>query len=225
MGEEKSITDRDRVEAVAQSAASSAGHRLATPDTPSAAATFRCEGDYWTLTYDGVTARLKDMKGLHHIAELLRHPGREFHVLDLMRGLPTAARGSDARRPPETRNPGLAVLDSSAKAAYRQRLADLREELAEAEQFNDAGRATRAREEMEFLTEQLAGAVGLGGRDRLAASDAERARSAVTQNIKAAVRRIRPRLPALADELQRHIKTGTYCAYAPDPAHPIDWAM
>jgi len=223
-GEEKSISGG--VEAVAQSAASSAAPRPPTPDTPfAAAATFRCEGDYWTLIYDGVTARLKDMKGLHHIAELLRHPGRELHVVDLMRGLPTAARGSDSGSPPETRNPGLAVLDSSAKAAYRQRLADLREELAEAEQFNDAGRATRAREEMELLTEHLAGAVGLGGRDRLAASDAERARSGVTQNIRAAIRRIRPRLPALADQLQRHIKTGTYCAYAPDPAHPIDWAV
>ena len=41
------------------------------------------------------------------------------------------------------------------------------------------------------ITEQLAAAVGLGGRDRLAASDAERARSAVTQAIKSAVRRIR----------------------------------
>ena len=68
---------------------------------------------------------------------------------------------------------------------------------------------------MERLTEQLAGAVGLGGRDRLAAADAENARSAVTQNIKAAFRRIRPQLPALADQLQRHIRTGTYCAYAP----------
>src|SRR5262249_17247419 len=95
-------------------------------------------------------------------------------------------------------------------------------ELAEAEQFSDAGRATRAREEMELLTEHLAGAVGLGGRDRLAASDAERARSGVTQNIRAAIRRIRPRLPALADQLQRHIKTGTYCAYAPGPAPPMD---
>src|SRR5262249_2762038 len=118
-----------------------------------------------------------------------------------------------------------ALLDRTAKSAYRERLADLREELAEAEQLNDWGRATRAREEMELLTQHLAGAVGLGGRNRLAAADAERARSAGTQDIQAAIPPALPRLPALADHLQRHIKTGTYCAYAPDPAHPIDWAV
>jgi hypothetical protein len=188
------------------------------------AAIFRCEGDYWTLGYGEATGRVRDMKGLHYIAELLRHPDREFHVLDLVQGTEGRAQGADGHTL-ETRSVGLEVLDAPAKAAYQRRLTELREELEEAEEFHDAGRATRAREEIEAITEHLAAAVGLGGRDRLAASDAERARSAVTQAIKTALRRIRQRLPALADDLERHIKTGTYCAYAPDPAHPIDWGL
>jgi hypothetical protein len=40
--------------------------------------------------------------------------------------------------------------------------------LEEAEAFNDPARATRARQEMDFLVEELARAVGLGGRDRRA---------------------------------------------------------
>src|SRR5512145_731976 len=59
--------------------------RHPTPDTPPTADTlFRHEGDFWTLAYQGTVCRVKDAKGLHYIAYLLRHPGREFHVLDLL---------------------------------------------------------------------------------------------------------------------------------------------
>jgi tetratricopeptide (TPR) repeat protein len=34
---------------------------------------FRCEGEYWTVSYDGTVARLKDAAGLRYIAQLL-HP-------------------------------------------------------------------------------------------------------------------------------------------------------
>src|SRR4029453_9686047 len=52
------------------------------------------------------------------------------------------------------------------------------------------GRADRAREEMEAIAEQLAAAVGLGGRARQAASSSERARSTMTKAVKAAASRI-----------------------------------
>jgi hypothetical protein len=58
---------------------------------------------------------------------------------------------------------------------------DLKTELEEAEEFNDRGRAARAREVIEFITNQLRAAVGLRGRDRKVASHAERARLLVTQ--------------------------------------------
>jgi hypothetical protein len=44
---------------------------------------FRKEGEYWTVGYGGKSVRLKDSKGLGYLAHLLRHPGVEFHVLDL----------------------------------------------------------------------------------------------------------------------------------------------
>src|SRR5215510_14941216 len=48
---------------------------------------FRKEGGYWTVGYGGNTVRLKDTRGLGYIAHLLRHPGAEFHVLDLYGGM------------------------------------------------------------------------------------------------------------------------------------------
>src|ERR1700731_465666 len=48
---------------------------------------FRKEGEYWTVGHGGKTFRLKDSKGLGDPAHLLRHPGVEFHVLDLAGGI------------------------------------------------------------------------------------------------------------------------------------------
>jgi len=44
---------------------------------------FRQEGEYWTVYYEGSVVRLRDSKGLRHLARLLAHPGREFHAADL----------------------------------------------------------------------------------------------------------------------------------------------
>ena len=41
------------------------------------------EGDFWTIAYDGRLVRLKDAKGMQYLAQLLRHPGRRFHVCEL----------------------------------------------------------------------------------------------------------------------------------------------
>lgn len=45
---------------------------------------FRREGEYWTLAYQGTACQLKDVKGLHYLAFLLRHPGTEFHAAELV---------------------------------------------------------------------------------------------------------------------------------------------
>ena len=51
----------------------------------------RREGDYWSLSFEDRTVALRDLKGLHYLARLLAHPGREFHVLDLVAGGVTPA--------------------------------------------------------------------------------------------------------------------------------------
>jgi hypothetical protein len=210
------------------------------PDTPGSATVFRKEGDYWTVAFAGHVARLKDAKGLQYIAHLLRHPGQEFHVSQLIAAIgdagadlsPGASSGPidwDARASDAIHERGLGdagpVLDAKAKAEYKRRIDDLRSELEEAERFNDPGRAARAREEIEVISEQLTAAVGLGGRDRHAASEAERARLAVTKRIKAALAKIRDANPALAQHLTAAITTGYFCSYAPKADTPTSWSL
>lgn len=68
-----------------------------------------------------------------------------------------------------------------------------------------------------FLLRELSRAVGLSGRDRRAASASERARAAVTRAVRQAITKIGEHHPPLGDHLTRTIRTGTYCAYMPDP--------
>ena len=83
------------------------------------------------------------------------------------------------------------------RTEYKRRFDELRNDLEEAERFNDTSRAERDREEMDALAEQLAAAVGLGGRNRRIGSGAERARSAVTKRIKSSIKRIGETIPSL----------------------------
>jgi tetratricopeptide (TPR) repeat protein len=189
---------------------------------------FQPEGDCWTLAYQGVTCRLKDSKGLRYIADLLQAPGRTFHALELAT-LRCAGRRSaaDAGAAPDlaVTAPGDlgAILDAPAKAAYKRRLCELQGELEEAEQYHDLARATAVQAEIDALTHQLAIALGLGGRDRKVGSTAERARSAVTKAIKAAVQKIQAHHPALGHHLLTHLKTGTFCKYLPAPTQAVHW--
>jgi class 3 adenylate cyclase len=190
---------------------------------------FRQEGEYWTIVYEGSAFRLKDTKGLRYIAELLRSPERELHAFDLVAlanddGHPALPASRPALRPAELGDAG-SVLDATAKSAYRKRLEDLRAELAEAESFNDAGRVARLTTEIEFLTRQLASAIGLGGRDRRVGAAAERARVNVTRAISDAIKRIREHSPALARYLEASIRTGTACAYRPPDPRAPEWRL
>lgn len=191
---------------------------------------FRREGDYWTIEYEGMTSRLKDTKGLRYLAQLLAHPHHEIHALELVAAIEgRTSSGRGRKRDSELTSDGFgdagAVLDATAKVRYRRRLEELQETITEAEDFNDPERAARAQEEMDAVLEQLGAAVGLGGRDRKAASQAERARLSVTKAIRSAVTRIAEADDGLGRHLVTTVKTGIYCSYNPDPRVATDWAL
>ena len=201
-------------------------------ETSTGEAVFRSEGDFWIITYQDHTLRLKDMRGLHYIAYLLGHPNEHFHVRDLAAiagGEPLIADAAGAEpRAPALRIPAEAddvapILDHRAKAEYRARLSELRAELDEAERMNDGGRAERARRELAFVDDELSAAVGLGGRDRKISDYAERARLRIGKAIRSAVSAIQKHDPSLGHHLSTCIRTGYYCAYAPDPLQRRSW--
>jgi non-specific serine/threonine protein kinase len=190
---------------------------------------FLRNNDYWIIRYHRQVAFLKSTRGLHYLATLLRNPGSEFHVRELLAcstNLPHLAGGVGANTQITSGlYAGVPVLDARAKAEYRRRIQDLREELNEAKRFNDPQRKAELRNELEALVDHLAAAVGVGGRDRKTSSDAERARSAVTKYVKKAIQKIGDAIPSLGYHFAARIKTGYFCSYNPHPDRPVTWKV
>jgi eukaryotic-like serine/threonine-protein kinase len=193
-------------------------------------AVFRHEGEFWTIAYEGQMFRLRDVKGLRYIASLLASPGRDIHVLELVSaatGHPADARARHAEHDvaaswPSDLDP---LLDDQAKKDYGRRLEELEEELEQARDWGDTERAARLQDELDLLTQELARAVGLRGRDRTFSSPAERARISVTKAIRTAIRLIDKHCPELAAHLEASIQTGRSCSYATPGAPPPSWSL
>jgi non-specific serine/threonine protein kinase len=195
--------------------------------------TFRKEGDFWTVTHDGRAFRLRDMKGLAYIAHLIAHPGVRIHARDLVAIVEGPAPDGATTSIGRAYADGLGAasdlgdageaLDAQAVSSYRRRLLEVRAELAEAENNNDLGATERARHELEALSNQLAGGVGRRGRVRRSSSHVERARAAVTKNIRAGVERIRRNDAKLGEHFAASIRTGAFCAYLPDLKNNLPW--
>lgn len=195
---------------------------------------FRKEGDYWTIAYQGTSFRLRHLRGLDYVARLLRHPGVEFLALDLLTpahepvtllGTPQQVAGGNPSTPHSHLDEPEELLDAHTRATYRRRLEELREELAEAQAFNDLGRRDKVQQEMDFLSAELARALGLRGKPRTVSTAAERARVNVAKGVKIALAKIAEQCPPLEHHLATAIKTGLFCSYAPPPFDPIAWEL
>jgi non-specific serine/threonine protein kinase len=142
-------------------------------------------------------------------------------VLDLVElADPTDASGAETRQGLGDAGP---LIDAQAKAAYRRRIEELREDVHEAETLGYYDKAADLQSEIDAIVHQLAAALGLGGRDRRAASAAERARLNVTRAIRAAISRIEQWDKQAGRALDQDISTGCYCSYKPNPGSSLRW--
>lgn len=177
---------------------------------PPCPATFARTGDVWTLSFGGRTVRVPHLKGLEDLAALLGRPEQELHCIDLIGG--TGAAGD-----------ALPALDEHARDQYRARMRELRGAIDAAQADNDPGAAERAEAELAALVQQLSASFGLGGRARRSKSPAERARSAISWRIRAAIKRIAAVHPELGRHLDSSVRTGSHCVYR--PAAPVSWRL
>ena len=91
--------------------------------------------------------------------------------------------------------------------------------------MGDSERVAQADTERDFIVRELSRAFGLGSRNRRAGSATERARVSVTRAVRQAMERIQEHNSPLGEHLDRAIRTGTYCAYLPDPRVPVAWRL
>jgi hypothetical protein len=181
------------------------------------------EGKWWVASCDGSRLRMQDTKGLRYLALLLARPGAECHVLDLV----DRVEGVAPPGGPDRRALGDAgeMMDARGRSLYRRRIEELRVEIDETLAAGQLEAAEARQAELDELVAQLAQAFGLGGRDRRAASAAERARLNVTRALRAATAKLAEGLPGAGGALERRIRTGLYCAYEPAPGDEVRWVV
>lgn len=198
--------ERRLVDAVAAVGLSSGEHKSPVVTAPERRA-FRKVGSLWQVSFEGQDAWLPNLKGFGDIRTLLDRAGHDVHCSELLGGV--VVLDEDER------------IDERARVAYRERAQHLRNAFEEAEQHNDWGRAERARAELEALGEHLSSALGVGGRSRKLDATVDRARSAVTQRIRGAIKRLQGVHEPLARHFERAIQTGVFCSYRPE--NSVDW--
>ncbi|HXJ28258.1 MAG TPA: hypothetical protein VNH17_21250, partial [Streptosporangiaceae bacterium] len=210
------VARKARTLGLAQLARDAEAAGFAAGQVPVTEGVFARDGAMWTLSYGGVTARMRDAKGLSDLAVLLAAPGRQVPAADLI-----AAAGAGQSGLADLRMGADEVLDATARRQIRARLASLGEDIAEAESWNDPERAARARTERDALLRELTAAAGPAGQPRLLGDQSERARKAVTARIRDVIGRLEPVHPALAGHLRESVTTGTRCSYSPPT--PVTW--
>ena len=175
-------------------------------DEPTGSATLRPESGVWHIAFNGTSVHVPDMKGLWHLRELVARPRAPVPALSLIAAptedpLPVGDAGS--------------MLDREALRQYRKRLAELDQELDDAEAKHDVARHAKRSTEREALLKELARATGLGGKPRRTGSPAEKARLNVTRTIRHAITQLASVLPELAAHLDESLATGVSCCYEP----------
>lgn len=156
---------------------------------------FRRSDGGWLVGPPGDPARLRDAPGLEDIARLLAAPGTGLHVGELI-------------------GPGP-VVDAATRVEYENRLGELGGELVEAERSGDAVAAALLRAERDVLVAALG--------EPVPADPLDLARRTVGIRIRISLDRIEQARPAVGRHLRRFIRTGTFCAYAPERRVP--WAL
>jgi hypothetical protein len=180
---------------------------------------FRRDGEYWTVGYRGLVVTLRDTKGLQDLAHLLTEPRREIHVLDLIAegtGARSVSANAAAQAGLAVQGRGEPVIDQTARAQYKRRIAELETDIDQAHERGDGEAAAVAQEELDALITQLTAAYGLGGRSRRTPDHVERARKAVSRRLRDAITRIAHAHPRLGRHLDTSIRTGAFCSYQPE---------
>jgi predicted ATPase len=173
---------------------------------PTQRATLRPEGGVWHIAFNGKSVHVPDFKGFWHLRELVSRPREAVSALSLI-----AAPSED----PILIGDAGPQLDREALRRYRTRLAELDEELDDAEAQHDLVRHATGSAERDALLKEIARATGLGGKPRRTGSPAEKARLNVTRTIRHAVTYLSSTAPELAAHLDDSLVTGISCCYEP----------
>lgn len=167
------------------------------------------EGEVWHLSFEGVSMRMAEVKGLNDLVKLVSRPEHQYHCTEFVGG------GISSQ--------SVKAFDEKAKRSYQARMAELREEIQDSENSNDSGRSASLHEEYDGIIGHLKSSLGLGGRTRNIHDEMDKTRSAVTWRIRNTIQKISKHHPSLGRHLSSSVKTGLFCTYRPEK--PVKWTL
>ena len=181
---------------------------------PDDAHVFKDQGETWLVVFGGIPRSVRNSVGMSYIARLLETPGQEIHA--------AALRGSvSANGDSVVLGSAGEILDEQALGQYRERMAEIDDELAQARANNDLGRVELLTEEQETLYAHVGRATGLRGKKREAVDERERARKSVSAAIHRAIDAIHEQHEPLKQHLDNSLKIGEFLSYQPE--QHISW--
>lgn len=206
---------------------------------------FHDKGDVWEIGSPEKRIEMPDLKGLHDIEHLLKHPMEKINSLELRKlsdGAPHIDANAKVVKEYETMtadqfeeegmsarvslDPAIHPADDPAlkKAlkSYRKRLHAIEEEKKEAEGFQDWGKVAALEDEEEKIRKHISHDYGFGGKPR-STGEQELARKAIKKRIDRVITQISEKHPALGKHLRLTIKTGTQSYYGSDLDDLIRW--
>lgn len=179
--------------------------------------TFRLNGSCWDIWYNGKGVQETDTIGFSYVAEALNAPFHSFFSIELYEAKHYAGRPAKDR----AYMIGGARLDETAFTEYRNRLAEIDQNLCRAKSNNDPAWQKTLEEERDLLLEEMKNAVGIGGHRRAQDSDHERIRKNVSKAIHRCLKALHKSHPDLAKHLVAALKVGVEVCYHPETA--VQW--
>ena len=175
----------------------------------------------WFVAFGNEKEYVDDTVGMKRLVRLLKAPGRELTALDLVAG---SSPGSHPQQVDDTdggRGHGdQEVIDDAAMRSYKERLHKLQALLQEAQEIGDQEKIDQVESEMNDLTDEITRSQGKGGKRRKMSDEHERARSAVAKSLIKARQAMAEQMPELGTHLERSLRVGAICSYAPYPSQP-----
>jgi len=198
---------------------------------------FRKDGDRWTLCFEGKTVYANHVVGMDYIQYLLKHPWRKFPIklldLELWGTIPPEKASPHSKtREEKLEKEGLSIgyddtydtsIDQQTLKECKTKIADLEDELEEAEKNDDIQKVADIKYELDQYKSYLSGSLGVDGKPRKVKTTSERARKKISNAVKRANDKIKKIHPPLWNHLNRSISTGDYIVYNPDPVPPWDF--
>lgn len=194
-------------------------------------------GNVWEIRYAGESSFLvsKHQKGCAFLQQLLRNPGRELTVHEILSDTTLLAFDDvlDGKVSAEELRDGFAqsfgiplgdggeALDTAAVKACRDRWSELRDELDEAKEANDHEKRVAVENEMDKITSYLKSSTGKSGRARKINDQRKRQRDAFRNSLTRTIEEIGEHDEQLHAHLKASLVIGVKSAYS--PKEPTAW--